>query len=252
MDVNRAQAISTVNNNAQGNNGQGNADKDGSDDQNGENTHHAYEAGDAVQIGGLASEITPAVQKLLDQLASEIEPLRAQLKLAKEREDKLRQDLAAHAFLPVPGRREFFRELNHVLNHLNDLNDLTIMPSMVIMHIANASDIRKSYGRDMLDRYLSHVAVTIDRLLQPTEVLGNLGGDDFVLILLTENEEHARDRALQIAERIQNAPLPGSENIEAPHVSVGVHELVRGASAESVVSAADKDMRARVKSADGP
>ncbi len=249
MDVNRAQAISTVNNNAQGKNGQGNADKDGSDDKNGGNPHHAYEAGDAVQIGGLAGDITPAVQKLLDELASEIEPLRAQLKLSKEREEKLRQDLAAHAFLPVPGRREFFRELNHVLNHLNDL---TIMPSMVIMHIANASDVRKSYGRDMLDRYLSHVAATIDRLLQPTEVLGNLGGDDFALILLSENEEHARDRALQIAERIQSAPMPGSENIDTPQVSVGVHELVRGASAESVVSAADKDMRMRAKSSDGP
>lgn len=249
MDVNRAQAISTVNNNAQGKNGQGNADKDGSDDQNDGNTHHAYEAGDAVQIGGLAGEITPAVQKLLDQLASEIEPLRAQLKLAKEREVKLRQDLAAHAFLPVPGRREFFRELNHVLNHLNDL---TIMPSMVIMHIANASDVRKSHGRDMLDRYLSHVAMTIDRLLQPTEVLGNLGGDDFALILLTENEEHARNRALQIANRIQGTPMPGGESIDAPQVSVGVHELVRGASAELVVSAADKDMRVRAKSADGP
>jgi len=46
--------------------------------------------------------------------------------------------------------------------------------------------------------------------------------------------------------------MPGGESIDAPQVSVGVHELVRGASAESVVSAADKDMRVRAKSADGP
>lgn len=243
MDVNRAQAVSTVNNNAQGKNGREHADKDGSDDDYNENAHHAYEVGDAVEIGGLAGEITPAVQQLLDQLGAELEPLRAQLKLAREREDKLRQDLAKHAFLPVPGRREFFRELNHVLNHLNDL---TILPSLVMIHIANAGDIRRNQGRDMLDRYLVHVASTIDRLLQPTEVLGNLGGDDFALILLAENEEHALDRATQIAKRIQETPLPGYAEIVPPQVSVGVAELVRGASAEAVVIAADKDMRGRI------
>ena len=243
MDVNRAQAVSAVNNNAQGNNGREHADKDGSDDENNKDAHRAYEAGDAVEIGGLAGEITPAVQQLLDQLGAEIEPLRAQLKLAREREDKLRQDLANHAFLPVPGRREFFRELNHVLNHLNDL---TILPSLVVMHIANAGDIRRIKGRDMLDRYLVHVASTIDRLLQPTEVLGNLGGDDFALILLAENEEHARERAAQIAKRIHETPLPGHADIAEPKVTVGVAELVRGASAEAVVIAADKDMRGRM------
>ena len=238
MDVNRAQAVSTVANNAQGKSGREHADKDGSEDQQDDT---AYKAGSAaVEIGGLAGEITPAVQQLLDRLGAEIEPLRAQLKLAGEREDKLRQDLAKHAFLPVPGRREFFRELNHVLNHLDDL---TILPSLVFLHVANAESVRMAHGRDALDRFLVHVATTIDRLLQPTEVLGNFGGDDFVLILLAENEEHARSRAAQIAKRVGETRLPGYAAIDAPHVIVGVAELVRGASAEAVVAAADKDMR---------
>lgn len=239
MDVNRAQAVSTVANNSQGKNGREHADKDGSKDQD-NNAHHAYEAGDAVEIGGLLGEITPAVQQLLDQLGAEMEPLRAQLKLAREREDKLRQDLAKHAFLPVPGRREFFRELNHVLNHLNDL---TILPSLVVMHVANAGDVRNQHGRDMLDRFLIHVASTVDRLLQPTEVLGNLGGNDFALILLADNKEHARERAAQIAKYVHESPLPGYAEIDPPVVRVGVTELVRGASAEAVVAAADGDMR---------
>lgn len=239
MDVNRAQAISTVKNNAQGKSGQENADKDGSEDQNDGNAHHAYEAGDAVQIGGLAGEITPAVQKLLDQLASEIEPLRAQLKLAKEREDKLRQDLAAHAFLPVPGRREFLRELNHVLNHLNDLN---VMPSVVILHIANANQVRKSEGRNTLDRYLAHVADTINQLLDTTEVLGNLGGDDFALIFLADVELDARERAAQIAKRLEETQMPSHLHQEPPKVLFGVAELGRGDSAEAVIASADSDL----------
>lgn len=238
MDVNRAQAISTVANNSKGKSGRDHADEDGSENHD-DPSRGAHGDDAAVEIGGLAGEITPAVQQLLDRLGAEIEPLRAQLKLAREREDQLKQDLARHAFLPVPGRREFFRELNHVLNHLNDLN---ILPSVVILHIANASDIRKSHGRDTLDRYLVHIATTIDRLLEPTEVLGSLGGDDFALILLADNETHARSRADQIAKRIEETPLAGHPALEPPKLLVGVAELVQGASAEAVVASADNDL----------
>ncbi len=238
MDVNRAQAVSTVANNSKGKNGREHADKDGSKDQD-DNAHQAYEAGDAVEIGGLAGDITPAVQQLLDRLGAEVEPLRAQLKLAREREDKLRQDLAKHAFLPVPGRREFFRELNHVLNHLNDLN---VLPSLVILHIINANKVRKSEGRDTLDRYLAHVAATVDQLLDTTEVLGNLGGDDFALILLADGEVEARERAAQIVKRLEETPMPSHPHLGAPKVLVGVAELERGASAEAVIASADSDL----------
>ncbi len=236
MDVSRAQAVSTVANNAKGKDGREHADKDGSKDQDDDNAHGAD---DAFEIGGLAGEITPAVQQLLDRLGAEVEPLRAQLKLAREREDKLRQDLAKHAFLPVPGRREFFRELNHVLNHLNDLN---VLPSLAVLHIVNANRVRKSEGRDTLDRYLAHVAATINQLLDTTEVLGNLGGDDFALILLADGELVARERAAQIAKRLEETPMPSHPHLGPPKVMVGVVELQRGASAESVIASADSDL----------
>lgn len=233
MDVNRAQAVSTVANNSKGKEGREHADKNGSKDQEDDDADNAFE------IGGLAGEITPAVQQLLDQLGAEIEPLRAQLKLTREREDKLRQDLAKHAFLPVPGRREFLRELNHVLNHLNDLN---VLPSVVILHIANANKVRKSEGRDTLDRYLAHVAVTVNQLLGTTEVLGNLGGDDFALILLADVELDARERAAQIAKRLEDTPMPSHPHLGPPKVLFGVAELERGNSAEAVIASADSDL----------
>lgn len=242
MDVNRAQGVATVSDNPQGKSGRENEDKNGSDHRGDDDTYRSHGTDSAVEIGGLAAEITPAVQKLLDSLAAEIEPLRAQLKLSRDREASLREDLAKHAFLPVPGRREFYRELNHVLNHLNDLD---ILPSLVILHVANASDVREAHGRDTLDRYLVHIATTIDRVLQPTEVLGNLGGDDFAIILLADSEEDARRRAGQIAGRLSESPMPGDSSVPPPDVMVGGCELERGATAEASVAAADNDLRKR-------
>ncbi len=194
---------------------------------------------DAFEIDGLAAEITPSAQRVLDSLAAEIEPLRRQLALAKEREQNLRDDLARHVFLPIPGRREFLRELNHVLNHLNDLN---MMPCLALIHISNADEVRRTRGRDTLDRLLIHVANVISNAIEPTDVLGNLGGNDFALILLGADVEMARPRMAAIVEKLKAVPLHdagGSITIEA---KVGIAALSRGSSAEAVLNAADREM----------
>lgn len=235
MDVNRAQGISpTANNN-----------KGGRDYPSKEKTEEGEPEGvddvlvDAFEIDGLMAEITPSAQRVLDSLAAEIEPLRRQLVMAKEREQNLREDLARHAFLPIPGRREVLRELNHVLNHLNDLS---MMPCVALVHIANADEVRRTRGRDVLDRLLVHASNIMSNAIQPTDVLGNLGGSDFALILLGADLNMARPRMAEILEKLRKVPLHdagGSITIEA---NVGIVALSHGSSAEASINAADRDM----------
>lgn len=233
MDVNRAQGIAALTNNS---GGQKNPHKDQRDPDTGDESH---ELPDAYEIGGLAAEVTPAVQQLLDDLASEIEPLRAQLAMAHEREHQLREDLANHAFLPVPGRREFLRELNHVLNHLADL---TAYPSIALVHIASADNVRRAHGREALDRYLSTVASELERLLLPTDVLGNLGGNDFALILLGGDVNDAPHRLQGIADKLSEMTISlagGRVHIE---VLSGLARLAPGQTADAAIRNADASM----------
>lgn len=236
MDVNRAQGISpTASNNGKSDREYPSKEKTEQGDQ--EDVDDVLV--DAFEIDGLAAEITPSAQRVLDNLAAEIEPLRRQLALAKEREENLRDDLARHAFLPIPGRRELLREINHVLNHLNELN---MMPCLALFHISNADEIRRTRGRDTLDRLLIHTANVISNAIQPTDVLGNLGGNDFALILLGADVNMARPRMAAIIEKLGAVPLHdagGSIIIEA---NVGVAALSRGSSAEAVLNAADREM----------
>jgi len=235
MDVNRAQGIAPVSNNAGGGAGQDHPHKDQPDEQ----TDDANGEAGAFEIDGLAAEITPAAQRILDSLAAEIEPLRRQLAMAREREQNLREDLAKHDFLPVPGRREFIRELNHVLNHLNDL---AVMPSLAVLHLANADDVRCAHGRGTLDRYLTYVADSISRVLQPTEVLGNLGGNDFAVILLGAGAQLARERAAGIVSTLGKSPFNEQGIAIVPDIHAGVAELSVGTSAEAAINAADRDL----------
>lgn len=235
MDVNRAQGIAPVQNQSGGNAGREHPAEDQSD---GSEEERPY-AGSAFEIAGLAAEITPAAQQVLDSLAAEIEPLRRQLEMAREREQNLREDLARHAFLPVPGRREFIRELNHVLNHLSDL---AAMPSIAVMHVVNAEDVRCKHGRDALDRYLVHVAKDISRTLQPTDVLGSLGGSDFAVILLGAGAQLARERTAGIVRSVAATPFSESGQAITPRIVAGVAELSTGSSAEASIRLADRDL----------
>ena len=231
MDVNRTQGVAGVPNKGSGDSGQHPAhqDKEPAPDDG------ASKRDDAVELGGLAAEITPAVQMLLDNLAAEIEPLRAELAMTREREQLYREELARHAFLPVPGRREFMRELNHVLNHLGDL---TVMPSLVMIHVANADSVRRHEGRDALDRLLARVAQTLEGTLASTDVLGNLGGNDFVMILLGVGREAAVSRA----EEAKNLLAKSGDGERPVEIITGVAELGRGMSGDAAIRAADRNL----------
>lgn len=193
----------------------------------------------AVEIKGMAADVTPRVQAALDALSAEIEPLRARLALTEERERQLRDDLAHHPFLPVPGRREFLRELNHVLNHLNDL---TILPSIALLHVGNADALRCDHGRDSLDRILVHVAETVSAALLSTDVLGNLGGNDFAIILLGADVGTARTRMQGIVTNLKQTPFTGAGTSMPIDARFGVAEIARGASADAAIRAADRDL----------
>lgn len=237
MDVNRAQSISPIQNNGGGGSGQGQTPHREPDDAS--DSHKNSGIGDAYEVEGLAAEITPGVQLVLDKLAAEIEPLRRQLALAQEREQNLREDLAKHAFLPVPGRREFLRELNHVLNHLGDL---TALPSLVVMHLVNGDDVRRRHGRAVLDQFLVHVSNQLGNALQPTDVLGNLGGNDFAIILLGLDSAGARARAEGLVRTLATSRFNAPGEHISPNFVYGVAELSRGATAEASISAADRTL----------
>lgn len=233
MDVNRAQGIAALANNGGGGKGQY---QNGQDSRANGGDTHGYDHGEAIDLGGLAGEITPAVQDLLDRLASEIEPLRAELRLVREHEQQMREEMARHTFLPVPGRREFMRHLNHVLNHIKDL---TVPPSLGLLHIRSADEIRRRYGRGALDRALIDAANRIDERLGPNDVLGNLGGNDFAVILLGVEPVDARARMARIAGELGRSGPAGATPVD---VLVGVAGVQPGMSAEAAIQAADKDL----------
>ncbi|NQU60952.1 MAG: GGDEF domain-containing protein [Rhodospirillales bacterium] len=244
MDVNKAEAVIPV--------GQGGPRKDQKrspeeEQENGDQTNGEALSGEspwagteAFAVGGvLAGGMSPQIQQAFEGLAQQIEPLRAEVEQARGREAHFKELAETHSFLPMPGRREFIRELTHVINNLEHLSP---PPSLILLHIANADDVRRRFGRKALDAMLVHACAVIDSQLHPTDVAGSIGGNDFGIILLVANHELARTMVERIAEAFGAQGFPWQGATIPLEVVAGVASLANIETSEAAISKADKDL----------
>ena len=227
MDVNKTDAVAPI-----GSGSPKKEEKRGTDEEQREKNHDTeaeasgtspWEGTEAFAVDGLlAGVLTPEVQQAFDSLARQIEPLRAEVERAKGREAHFKELAEKHSFLPVPGRWEFSRELTHVLSNSEHL---TPPPSLVVLHLVNADDIRRRFGRRALDAALIHVCAVIDANLHPTDVAGSLGGNDFGLILLVGNNELAQIKTQSLIDAVKAQPFPWQEETLTLEMVAGVATL---------------------------
>jgi len=250
MDVNRADAVTPVGTGGgpkQERKRDSEDEKQNKDDNTdaGQPGHSPWAGSEAFAVDGvLAAGMTPEVQKVIDGLTRQIEPLRAEVERARGREKHYRELAEKHSFLPIPGRREFLRELGHVLKNMQHLSP---PPTLMVLHLANADALRRRDGRQALDGLLSHVCQALDGLLHPTDVVGSIGGNDFGVILLAGNGERGRVKAREIAAAVRARPFAGPGGAFAIEPACGVTTLSAASSAEAALAAADRDLMAELK-----
>jgi diguanylate cyclase (GGDEF)-like protein len=186
------------------------------------------------------SGMTAEAQAMIDSLNRQIEPLRAELELARHREAHFCELAARHSFLDIPCRREFLREMNHVLTHIDHL---TVPPSVIMLHVSGTENVRLSVGRLGLDQILRDVTDTFTKILQPTDILGSLGGSDFGVILLSGDETSSAETAEKLKDAIRTRNFIWASRTFTLDVTYGMATLTAGESAEAVLDTADREIR---------
>ena len=208
-------------------------------DQGEETADSPWEGTEAFAVGGLlADDLPPQIQKAIEDLTLQIEPLRAEVELARGREAHFRELSEKHSFLPVPGRREFFREMTHILSHMQGPTP----PGLIVLHLGNADEIRRKHGREALDAMLTHVCDVIGKTLQPTDVVGSLGGNDLGIAVLVSDQEQIRRKAQNLIDAIAAQPFLWQGHGVSLEVVAGVATLENLETPETALSAADADL----------
>lgn len=240
MDVSKTQSITPLGSGGSKQEKSRDPGKEKQDKDQGEETADSpWEGTEAFDVGGLlADDLPPQIQKAIEDLTLQIEPLRAEVERARGREAHFRELSEKHSFLPVPGRREFFREMTHILSHMQGLTP----PGLIVLHLGNADDIRRKHGRDALDAMLIHVCDVIGKTLQPTDVAGSLGGNDLGIAVLVSDLEQTRQKAQNLIDAIAAQPFSWQGHGVSLDVVAGVASLENLETPEAALSAADADL----------
>lgn len=190
---------------------------------------------------GLIDSLTPEVQSIINALTQEIEPLRNKLVAAEARAENFKKAAAQHPFLSVPNRNEILRELRHVIAHRAVLTE---PPVLVLLHVSNADQVRRDFGRQALDQYLVEICKRVMENIPSTDAFGCLGGNDFALLVLGVAYIEARQFTRELIGLVCSEPVMIDGKAVEVEFVFGATDLLENVTSTDAVARADADMRA--------
>lgn len=149
---------------------------------------------------------------------------------AKEYEGKASKD-----FLTGLYNRLKFSELYAIL-YQNMLSQNTPM-SLLIIDIDHFKKINDLYGHNMGDSILINIAQTITETIRSIDIVCRWGGEEFIVLLPSDDIEKAVLVAEKLRETVENLTL---EPVKKVTVSIGVCEVRMGESMYQTIERADK------------
>ncbi len=194
----------------------------------------------ATVLGIPEGQLTPDVRRAISSLMDEVDTLRHKLNRSKERESYFAEMADKDAILPVLNYRAFVREITRFLSQKMPEG---IQHCLLYLNITNGDKIKSDHGYMCIEGALIHVALLLKAELRETDILGNLSGNDFGVILTVSNREGARTKAEELNELIRSRPFNWIGKLITIETAAGVHVLRTGESPENAIQAADKAAR---------
>jgi diguanylate cyclase (GGDEF)-like protein len=118
---------------------------------------------------------------------------------------------------------------------------------IVMIDLDNFKSINDMHGHAAGDACLRLVAQTLADEIRPTDSAARLGGDEFVLLLAGADRNGAAARVQTIAWQLNHLSLVWEGKEISIGASIGMRDYATGATAESVLGAADLAMYATKK-----
>lgn len=210
-------------------------------------TSYVVENGDigvekASELFGIKdSELTPAVRAAIAAMTGEISELRnknnALLKSLETAESMADHD----ALVPLFNRRAFVRELSRLVAFARRYG---LDASIIYFDLDGFKHINDTHGHAAGDKVLHAVADVLLQQTRESDLLGRLGGDEFIAVLTSVKPSTAMEKASQLAEAIKSISIEHEGTKLHIDASFGVTTLEHDETAELQISRADEAMYA--------
>lgn len=179
-------------------------------------------------------------------LLSEVESLRQDLEATQRRLLEVEKLADLDTLSPIPNRRAFVRELSRTLSYVERYN---VPASVLFFDVNGLKAINDAHGHGAGDAVLIHVADVLRASIRGSDVAGRLGGDEYAVILTHTDEQQAKDKAQQLAQRIADMPVHHNDIALPAGVAFGVYTFGPGESPTAILERADARMYANKRAA---
>jgi len=116
--------------------------------------------------------------------------------------------------------------------------------SLLMLDIDHFKKINDTYGHQIGDEAIKHMAAACQAHLRPTDLLCRFGGEEFLVALTHTEETGAQIAAERIREAVAKVEIPADRNTVRFTVSIGVTTFVPGARVEQLIECADQALYA--------
>ncbi len=186
-----------------------------------------------------SNEITPKVESAMTYLMGELDRLKDELKVAKERVVLLENIADEDSLVDVLNRRGFVRELDRIISYASRYK---INVCVLYIDLDGFKKINDTYGHKVGDLALRHIGDFLTDNVRNSDVVARIGGDEFAIILQQANLETAFAKVQQFEEKIKADPVVFDGGEITMSLSVGCAQLKRGETSAEIMDRADQEM----------
>jgi diguanylate cyclase (GGDEF)-like protein len=137
----------------------------------------------------------------------------------------------------LPNRRATLARFHEELTRADRRNEKFALMLLDIDHFKNFND---TYGHQWGDTVLKHVARTLSAAKRNEDVMGRIGGEEFLVLLTGLDERVAEDAANRLREKLASLPIVAASTGVTVTISAGLSVFpLDGRDWESLFSVAD-------------
>jgi diguanylate cyclase (GGDEF)-like protein len=161
----------------------------------------------------------------------------------KEQENhilKLRHLSTTDELTSVTNRRGILQAFERELDRVN--RDVSQGGLFIMIDLDNFKVINDRYGHDAGDKALKLVAKTLNTDSRTMDVVGRMGGDEFVMLFVNTTRKAALERAQFLIKKLNNMSFIWKGEEVQLRASLGLREYGKNSTIKQIFSDADADM----------
>lgn len=140
----------------------------------------------------------------------------------------------------ITNRRGFMHAFARELDRVN--RDKSQGGLLIMIDLDNFKTTNDRYGHDAGDAALKVVASTLANDIRTMDVVGRLGGDEFIILFVNTTRREALERAQFLIKKLNNLSFVWHGEEIPVRASLGLKEYGKGSTAQGIFNAADASM----------